>query len=334
MPEVSRDLVDKVEAASVRNTIKAVGEGRPLSPAEDDRLQRERLPQITADELSRERQAALLLKWRKGQRLSEAEKAEIKSFLPSDKAAARKASIDSKLHTNAHYTQVYGVSEKTIKNWCRDGRGMISGPDLPPLDAPDKMAAWYARTHPDSKVPPKLMELARARLPSTASPPAPGTPASPSAPSAPSIDIEDFAFDQAVRYAAENLAYNQEQLRTARTSIDPATKQLDERRIAQLEQAVNKAQESYRKAAADEYEHAQRNGQLVDRRVVFASLRQRLNDLHQGLRSVPVRAATKLAMTPEDTRQLVAAMNEELDALFIAMRDDRWIYKDRLSLES
>jgi hypothetical protein len=331
MPDVSRDLADKVEAASTRNTIKAVGEGRPLSPSEEDRLQRERLPQITAEELNRERQAALLLKWRKGQRLSEAEKAEIKSFLPSDKAAARKASIDSKLHTNAHYAAVYGVSEKTIKNWCRDGRGMISGPDLPPLDAPDKMAAWYARTHLESKVPPKLMGLARARQPSSSPPAAPGTPSSPSAPS---IDVEDFAFDQAVRYAAENLAYSQEQLRTARTTVDPATKQLDERRIAQLEQAVNKAQESYRKAKADEHEHAQRNGQLVDRRVVFASLRQRLNDLHQGMRSVPVRAATKLAMTPEDTRQLVAAMNDELDALFSAMRDDRWIYKDRLSLES
>lgn len=330
MPEVSRDLADKVEAASVRNTIKDVGEGRPLSTVEDDRLQRERLPQLNPDELNRERQAALLLKWRKGQRLTDAEKAEIKPFLPSDKAAAKRSTVASKLHNNAHYAGVYGCSEKTIKNWCREGREMPSGPDLPPLDAPEKMAVWYARTHPHLKtVPPKLMELARAKQAA-----APASSAAPGAPSPHSISVEDFAFDQAVRYAAENLAYNQEQLRAARTTKDEATQQLDEKRIAHLEQAVNKAQESYRKAKADEHEHAQRNGQLVDRRVVFAQVRQRLNDLHQGIRSVPVRAATKLAMTPEDTRQLVAAMNDELDALFVAMRDDRWIYKDRLLLES
>ncbi len=329
MPEVSRDLADKVEAASVRNTIKAVGEGRFLSPAEEDRIQRERLPQIAPDELNRERQAALLLKWRKGQRLTDAEKAEIKPFLPSDKAAAKRSTLASKIHNNIHYATVYACSEKTIKNWCREGREMPTGPDLPPLDAPEKMAAWYARTHPHMKtVPPKLMELARAKQPAAPTSAAPGTGASPP------IGGEDFAFDQSVRFAAENLQFNQEQLRLARTVPDSVTGVIDERRVAQYEKAVKDAQETYRKAKSDEHEHAQRNGQLVDRRVVFARLRQRLNDLHQGMRSVPVRAATKLAMTPDDTRQLVAAMNDELDALFTAMRDDRWIYKDRLSLES
>ena len=56
MADISRDLADKVDAASTRNTIKAVGEGRPLSPTEESRIQRDRLPQITPDELTKERQ--------------------------------------------------------------------------------------------------------------------------------------------------------------------------------------------------------------------------------------------------------------------------------------
>jgi hypothetical protein len=278
-----------------------------------------------------QKQAAAAAMADAGSPLSDAEKAEIRPFLPSDKAAAKKSTVASKIHNNAHYAEVYGCSEKTIKNWCRDGRAVPSGPDLPPLDAPEKMAEWYARTHRQA-VPARLMELARAAK-AAAAIPANASPGS-AAPSMPSIAIEDFAFEQAVSYAAENLAYNQDQLRIARSTVDPATMQIDERRVAQLEQAVNKAQESYRKAKADEHEHAQRHGQLVDRRAVLAALRKQLNDLHQGIRSVPVRAATKLAMPPEDTRKLVAAMNDELDALFVAMREDRWIYKDRLTLVS
>lgn len=331
MPEVSRDLADKVEAASVRNTIKSVGEGRPLSPAEDDRLQRERLPQIGADELNRERQAALLLKWRKGQRLSEAEKAEIKPFLPSDKAAAKRSTVASKLHNNAHYATVYGVSEKTIKNWCREGREMPSGPDLPPLDAPEKMAAWYARTHPHLKtVPPKLMELARGRSsPASGSHLAPGSPPPP-----PMVTGDDFEFDDSVRFAAENLKFNQEQLRLARSVPDPVTGVIDERRVAQYEKAVRDSQETYRKTKADEFEHSQRNGQLVDRRIVFSKLRTKLGALHHATRTIGVRVATLMALSPDETRKLVGLINDQLDTIFTQGKEERWIFKDRLTLES
>lgn len=273
---------------------------------------------------SRERQASLLLKWRKGQRLSEAEKAEIKPFLPSDKAAAKRSTVASKLHNNAHYATVYAVSEKTIKNWCREGREMTTGPDLPPLDAPEKMAAWYARTHPHLKtVPPKLMELARGR---------PVTP--PTTPPTSPITSNDFEFDDSVRFAAENLKFNQEQLRLARSVPDPVTGVIDERRVAQYEKAVKDAQETYRKTKADEFEHSQRNGQLVDRRIVFSKLRTKLGALHHATRTIGVRVATLMALSPDETRKLVSLINDQLDTIFTQGEEDRWIFKDRLTLES
>ena len=281
----------------------------------------------------RERQAALLLKWRKGQRLSEAEKAEIKPFLPSDKAAAKRSTVASKLHNNAHYAKVYAVSEKTIKNWCREGREMPSGPDLPPLDAPEKMAAWYARTHPHLKtVPPKLMELARGRSsPASGAQPPLGSPPPP--PTSP-ITSDDFEFDDSVQFAAENLKFNQGQLRLARTVPDPATGVIDERRVAQYEKAVKDAQETYRKTKADEFEHLQRNGQLVDRRIVFSKLRTKLGALHHATRTIGVRVATLMALSPDETRKLVGLINEQLDTIFVQGKEDRWVFKDRLTLES
>ena len=60
-------------------------------------------------------------------------------------------------HKLAHYTTVYPVSERTLKDWNKIGRA-VEPHDLPPLDDPPAMRAWYARRK-KNRVPDYLVAL-------------------------------------------------------------------------------------------------------------------------------------------------------------------------------
>ena len=44
----------------------------------------------------------------------------------------------------ADYGPVYGVKERAVKQWVSNGR-KATPPDLPPLDNPNEMPAWWGR---------------------------------------------------------------------------------------------------------------------------------------------------------------------------------------------
>ncbi len=326
MTELPPDLATKVLAADTRNIVQHVGDGGRLSTAERDLVAAGQVAGLDPAALQRSRVAALLLKWSKGQRLSQDERGEISTHLPSSRSALRAATSSHYQHEQKHYAGVFEVSDKTIKNWISDGRHAAKGEDLPPLDEPAKMAAWYRRVK--SRNPPSnLVRLAKS-APAAAAPAS--TTSTPSAPAAAPISHDDFGYEIAVRYAAENLDYAQQQLRKARVTLVEGLP--DEERIRDCETAVNKALEQYRKAKADEWDNMQRQGDMVPRKIMLGKFAVRLSALHQAVRSCPVRAGTKLALAPDLVRKIVALMNDELDAAFVQLHEDKWQFKERLTL--
>lgn len=146
------------------------------------------------------RRAALLERWAGGSRLAAGELAEIADDISAgEKAGAEKddaesfrlvAALPAKptrsgyLHSlvdGCPYEKTYGATTRTLKLWRAAGR-KIEPPEMPPLDEPWRMAAWYRRAM-QRRVPPRLVELEDSGDPAARSPAQVGesSPASPAA---------------------------------------------------------------------------------------------------------------------------------------------------------
>lgn len=336
MSGLGPELAGKVLAAAERNVVKHVGEGGRMSPAERDLMQIETVLEMPEDERQRLRIGALLLKRMRGQRLTEDEKEEIDLTFPTSVSTARTISRDSYKELQPgggglkHYAKVYEVSDRAIKLWIKEGREKS---DLPPLDEPTTMAAWYGRVK-QRRIPLRLLHL-KSPAKATESTAAPAAAAQPGAsteqtppPGSTFTASTDFSYDLAVQFASENLQHAQEQLREARKIKE------NDGRIEAAERSVARALGEYRKAKNDESDNLKRSGGHVDKRVMLDKFRTRLAAVHQGVRSCAVRVGTKLALPPDMVRQITRMMNEELDAQFLQLRNDGWVYKERLTLEA
>jgi|GEM_PF-5959422 len=331
MAAISPDLAEKILAADDRNVVKKVSDGGTLSPAQRDGIAAHAAHTLGSEELAKSRVGALLIRWSKGSRLSKEERAEITAHLPVARASPG-ATSNHYPQTMERYGEIYGVTAKSVKNWVRDGRQQPGEPVWPPLDTPSQMAAWYARVK-QRKVPDFLLRFTGpAQAAPGASPAtAPGQTSAPppaATPWAPVPIVEDFGYGLAVAIAAENLQYSQAQLRKARETPDETG------RIKQCETSVNAALSEYRKAKNDEHDLLSKQGDMVPRRIMMQKFGVRLASLHQGVRSIPLRAASKLALPPETIRSLIASMNDELDGLFTQLKQDAWQFKERLTLSS
>lgn len=69
-------------------------------------------------------------------------------------------------HPLKHYAAVYGYAAegdaKTIKRFVKKGKEAQPRPDLPPLDDPAQMPAWWRRNFPNREVPPGIRRAASA----------------------------------------------------------------------------------------------------------------------------------------------------------------------------
>ena len=73
--------------------------------------------------------------------------------------------VDYYLHPYKHYLAVYGYQSadaKTIKRLVKKGKEAQPKADLPPLDSPADMPAWWRRNFPNAKVPDGIRRAASA----------------------------------------------------------------------------------------------------------------------------------------------------------------------------
>lgn len=327
MHGIDSDLASKALAADSRNIVKHVGEGGRMSSTERGIMEAEAVMSMSDEERQRLRVGALLLRQMRGQRLTDDEKGEIDLAFPTSVSSARAITRETYKEVQQHYAEVYGVSDRSIKTWIKEGR---KAADLPPLDQPGAMAEWYGRVK-KRRIPLELLRLKSSPGKAPAAPAVDSSTDQTPPPGAKTNGVAlnaDFSYDLAVQFAAENLQHAQEQLRQAREI------QNNDGRIEACERSVTRAMEGYRKAKNDEAENLKRGGGHVDKRLMLDKFRTRLAAVHQGVRSCPVRVGTKLALEPDLVRQITRAMNEELDAVFTQLQTDGWVHKERFALEA
>lgn len=136
----AENLAKKVTAADLRNTIKKVGDGGNLSPADRQMF----IAFASAEDQAAMREArtsALLRKWLSGGRLTKAEQAEIAHLLP---AAASRVVSDQYKRAPEDYGHI-GIQRRTFFRWKGHGEMCPDGADLPPFDQPEMLESWYER---------------------------------------------------------------------------------------------------------------------------------------------------------------------------------------------
>jgi hypothetical protein len=89
MPEVSPEMAEKVLSADLRNVIKKVGDGVPLSPGEREMMERYLAASAEMEDLAKARSAALLRRWATGGKLSKLELKEIEAHFASEGTSPR-----------------------------------------------------------------------------------------------------------------------------------------------------------------------------------------------------------------------------------------------------
>lgn len=150
MSAVPPELAAKVDAANLRNHVKAVGEGATLPPAT-----RQVFMTFAAkgdpDVMREARENALLQKWLSAGRLSKEERSEIEHILPSSASASLESAASTPplksngyLRTADDYGHL-GISRRKFFRWKSAGESAAAGPDLPPFDEPHQIEAWYDR---------------------------------------------------------------------------------------------------------------------------------------------------------------------------------------------
>ena len=187
MPDVPPDLAGKVLSADLRNIVKKVGDGTPLSTAEREMMQRYLASDTPPEELLKARGAALIRRWASGGKLSKEEQKEIADFLPTARTVVTRQTTETYKQPLRGYESVYTTNVRQIKRWIATGRKCVPF-DLPPLDRPEAMAAWWERMqaagHMKHVVPEKLLRYEQKKTDGEAQTPEAHT--KPTAPSAPS----------------------------------------------------------------------------------------------------------------------------------------------------
>lgn len=253
-------------------------------------------------------------------RLSEEELAEIAGILPDAMQVERWLTKERYSKSQDDYANQYGYAVRNIKKWIGLGREK-SPPDLPPLDQPEDMPAWWTRNM-KQRVPPRLL-LSKAKP--EAKPSEQTKPAAPplKPPQQPQPANEDAlkgtgyaAMLNRVNYA-ELVAWEMWQTSLKKDPFDPSEEEMRRR-------AYDRASEQARKvlkdrdaglAGDDEWGRWEEFEQLAQEHVSV---------LHQSLRSLAVRVATKMALPPETFRRMGDAMNDELDRIFTQLGQVNW----------
>lgn len=232
---------------------------------------------------------------------------------PSDRALARRKTVRTYSQPLEAYAAKYDFSLRTIKRWIALGRD-LDPEDLPPLDDPAEMAAWWERLRSAGVLKWKVPEVfgsAEVKSPKKGA-------VNSAEESAAAQRAVVSASDQALGFAAalrraqeaERLAHErwQQELRKEGDDFDPVS----EKRRAEAWDRAAKLLESLEVKADKILGRDFVRIEEVEEMVV-----ERETTIRDGLRSIGTRVATKLGLPADVYKAVVDAIDGELDRVFV-----------------
>ncbi len=333
MDPIPADLAGKVISAHMRNVIDKVSQGGTLNAGEMKMFEQFTLEQSS---LLKTRQAALVRRWVGGGRLSPDERAEIADIIPvtleqpdpilAPEIPAAAGDQEPTYHEEYKvYADRYKHSDRTVKRWVKVGRNKKPQPDYCPLDEPEKMSAWFQRTHRQS--PPEILErfrieaMAAEILKAPAVPPRIEDPAaaaptsSPPSPGRPDLKTGMLAALERLREAeaAAGAAYIEALAKMPQDVADVDQKQRRWERIA----------DTLRKAEKDAGRILSDSGQLLSTTEVQQIIQEIFGNLFQTWRQFSRR--TRKLMSGKSVAEQDAIWDAETDAQFDSFQKHQFI---------
>lgn len=237
---------------------------------------------------------------------------------PSDRALARRSTVRTYAQPLEAYAAKFDFSIRTIKRWIALGRDLEPA-DLPPLDEPAEMAAWWERL--------RAAGVLKWKVPEVFAAPGIEKPKRGAVDSAKEADSvkrageaaaeQGLGFSAALRRAqeAERLAHErwQQELQKEGDAFDPVA----EKRRAEAWDRAAKLLESLETKADKILGRDFVRIEEVEELVV-----ERETQLRDGLRSLGTRACTKLGLPAEIFAKVVEAIDGELDRVFLVLGGD------------
>ena len=160
------------------------------------------------------------------------------------------------------FAKVYSQSDRTIKRWIRTGKVCVTGADLPPLDCPGDMPAWWAR-HYKHKCPSEILEAARQTKASAKAARRPAAPAQ--------RDVEDHSAHQPVEGSGfEEMLRRMRDAEAAAHTIFLETLRADpdDPKIASLRKTWQEMAKQLRELERDAGEILEKSGQMASKNLV------------------------------------------------------------------
>lgn len=288
--------------------------------------------------LRKARETALLSRYVRGGKVSAAELAEIQHLLPSVEGAEVAALIPfvGAATKPAHYQKplrdyvpTFDRHLRVIKGWVAVGKKALDGngnpaPDLPPLDDPPAMAAWWER-HMKQRPPAKLLSLAVAARTQPLS--------SEAREKSEPVDVSKIDIDNldSLRQARRYLAAVDQKLSAAYAAGDEA-------QIRRWQKPFNEALDSARKAEAAQREAAKAAGDVIPKAELFSDLSQLLEVLRQMRSTMRRRICARLAdLGPELLERIGVAIDlerESEDGVLRQLKQFRSIEEVHFQLEA
>jgi hypothetical protein len=335
-PELTRDLAERALEADVRNALTNVAHGDTLAGGKRQLMLNAILNQATPEELLQARVSAILRKFTAGSRLRKEEMEEIAHLLPVEAAPYSKSTTEGGYQKSyREYEAIYGKKMRTIKWWVEQGKGHPKGPDLPPLDAPKEMPAWWGRVM-KQKCPKPVTEAARLHA-TTQAPPPPQSTESPSRSTTPNRGASqpNRMRPEALEISSQEERLNQlkEQLAIARFQMleaqaedpaDPAKIQSAQQHWRELREETDKAEEKLFKSRRDA-------GRLVDQDEVAAMLMPMLTTVATSVRTLIVRLKPRLRTAQSDAEE-DAIWNSGVDECFTELIEAGFLERNNLTL--
>lgn len=324
MPEVSPEMAEKVLSADMRNIIKKVGDGAPLSTAEREIMGRYLAASAEVEDLARARTAALLRRWATGSKFSKAELKELEAhFAATEGRGAKPTRLTAERYD--HALRVYAAKiwpdekEETcvrkLKRWIAKGK---KASDLPPFDDFPRLAAWYERHHRYASAPDYLKRFEAAEQRPDPGPPS-DAPAAGDDDRLPSMTLDidgDHATDASLRQikALANAIYEQMEL---------ALKNRQFTQYRSLRQEWTPLINTQRQWEKDILKIQEGKGEVLRTRVVNTELVQIMTTSGQSFFNAMMKLLQDHAphLSPEEQRRIAL---EKRDQIFTHLRGTRF----------
>lgn len=326
-PDIEAELAKKGLQADGRNALQGVAQGDNLSAYHRQLLTSKTILELSTDEIIENRQALLLAKYAMGGSLTKDQEDEIRPMLDEGRSIGRRIVRENYLQKQEWYAEQAGYDVRNIKKWIKAGKARTPI-DLPPLDTPNLMPAWWGRNM-KQKCPGRVLLWAsggakaqehKASCPAESETSA-GDTTAPARPAVPGNQApSETDLPEGKGYAATLLRWQQAERVAHRfyeqaLNADPFNEGLFEQR----RRAYERASEMVRKLEIGKEEILATDDEWGRWEDFEEQCAKALSVLANSLRSQPVRIATKLALTGEKFQEFVTLWNAELDYVFDAL---------------